>query len=1024
MDDRGRIPFALLGVLLLVSSLTLAPSLTTRPPVSETTIERAVDRTTAETQTAVRDGVSTAGQRAAANPVVTPANTTAGRALNRSTPFRDALRIRVYLQVRDRLERVGYERERVTATASLPPVTNTSSLRAAKRRVEIRPAGPNGTALRATVENVTLRVRRGDNVVERRQVSPTVVVATPVLSLHEQVSTYQARLNNGLDKPGFNRRLTARLYPMAWVRGYAQYGGVPISNVVGNRHVSLAANGALLGVQRSTFGRSDPAGRRALTEATAVTGIEDVIGGSNPSVITKKVLDQASYRPPASDIGRGNANWKSPQPTESMRTGINQTADRAFRDVAGPSKLRATTAAAYRVEARLVTDTRRLRGGKPSMPASPGANWTLVDDRTTDTTTVRNASGAVSVPQGWHRLDGVARTVQVQYRRTAEWTNGSATRTTVTDRTASYRVGVALVGRHDSQSVAPANGISTAHDPSGSPLNGSNLADVESKAKQRLVTDAGGYSTIVASAATGRVSTAPVEIRADRPPGLRSWVYRDLMGLRERVRNISVTVERGKIGTFETNPPGRLLERLEARRSALENVPRTYNSTAQRARVAARIAYLDAVEKRLADQYRKRMSRRDLFDSQLQQRTGGSIRDLRRGLTARRTKVPRARPVPEGIAGPVRTRVDARPPYLTRAKLNEKQYPALNGTEHPLVTENINVFTLPYGNAASELTSMILATNDRTRLSTAATALRAANATIDNGRTTTVSGNATNGTSRNTTTVTFQPVNATVVSRRDRLQNNVRLINGYLADQMVDVVATETTASEQESRTIVADGLDRWNTTHERAAALTDGRAARHVGTVAARRQNLSRSERDWLRLRLSARLHEERNEPRIGPQSKLVNESASATRSVAETAITTAITETTKLQAEQLAKKRLGTDMLPAGLPVAPPVMPWYATTNVWWVSVRGEYGRFAVTANQGPPSAPAGMTTYARDGDAVAIDVDDDGRDERLGTADRISFAAETGVVVVVPPKPRGVGDKDGNTVERSPGWPDAGD
>ncbi len=41
----------------------------------------------------------------------------------------------------------------------------------------------------------------------------------------------------------------------------------------------------------------------------------------------------------------------------------------------------------------------------------------------------------------------------------------------------------------------------------------------------------------------------------------------------------------------------------------------------------------------------------------------------------------------------------------------------------------------------------------------------------------------------------------------------------------------------------------------------------------------------------------------------------------------------------------------------------------------------------------------------------MDGDGTGERLGTADRVSFRAETGVVVVVRPKPRGVGDEGGN-------------
>jgi hypothetical protein len=1052
MDDRGRIPFALLGVLLLVSSLTLAPTLVTRPPVSETTVERAFERTTAETQTAVRDGVSRASQRAAADPVVTPANTTAGRALNDSTAFRDSLRLRIYLQVERRLQRVGYEREGVTVTADLPSVGNTSSLRRAKRQVSIERAGPNDTAIRATVQNVTLTLSRDNRVVDTRLVSPTVVVATPVLALHEQVTTYQRRLNNSIARRGFSQRLTARLYPMAWARGYAQYGGAPIDNVVANRHVALAANGALLGVQRSTFGRSDPDGRRAFTEATAITGIEDVIRGSNPTELTKQVLDRANYRPVASDISRVNTTAGTPTPNETMVVGVNRTAERAFRTVASPSALDNTTEAAYSVEAKLVTDTQPVSGGKPPKPPSPGANWSLTDDRLTDRTTVTNASGTVTAPSGWHRLDSVTRDVEVRYRRVAEWSNGTATQTTVTRRNARYRVAVAIVGRHTGPSLAPDHPITTAHQPSGSPLGGPNLADVEAAARQRLVTTGGGYGSIVTRAATGKLSTQPVTIEADRPAGLRAWVYRDLMRLRSTVRNISVTAERGAVGTFEANPPRRLQQRLAARRSKLAAVPSTYNSTAQKARVAARLAYLEAVNETLTEQARQRADRKTDFASELDNRTGGSIRDLRRGLMARQTRVPRAHPVPEGIAGPVRTRVDARPPYLTRAELTEKRYPSLDGSEHPLVTRNVNVFTLPYGNAATAVSDAILASLDRTRLSTAATTLRTANATIDRQRTTTVvvSPNATNpsranrsvrpanGTARlrpngtklprnssgkNATTVRFKPVNATLVAHRNRLQNNVATANAYLAGWLATTVTAETAASPTESRAIVSDALDRWNTTHATAAALTDGRAARHVGTVAARRQNLSRTERDWLRLRLAGTVHRQLKLRFARPKSALVNKSSSATRSVAKTTIKTALAETTRSKAEQLARQRLGTDMLPAGLPIAPPVAPWYATTNVWWVTVGGEYGRFAVTANHGPPSAPGAMTTYARDGDVVELDVDDDGRPEQLGTADRISFRADTGIVVVVPPKPRGVGDKDGNAVEKSSGWPTAG-
>ncbi|GGM43335.1 hypothetical protein [Haloarcula argentinensis] len=418
-DTRGRVPFALLGVLLLVSSLTLAPTFVTKPAPSETAVERALNQATAETQIAVRDGVSTAGQQAAANPVVTPADTATGRVLNDSTAFRDSLRIRAYLRIADRLERVSGRSGDVTVTASLPAVSNVSDLRAAKHRVSVERAGPNKTAMRATVENVTLTVRRNGAVVSTRRVSPTVVVPTQALMLHDQVSTYQTRLNNGLDNPGLSRRMTARLYPIAWARGYAQYGGAGIENVVANRHVSLATNGALLGVQRSTFGRSDPAGRRALTEATAMTGIEDLIRGSQGTAYSTEVLDQAQYKPVSETPPRPKST-AGPSPSDSMTVGVNETADTAFRSVTEPSALNETLEAAYTVEIALETDRHQLGGGPPGTPPTPGTGWTLVADRTTTATeAVGNASGRVVTPDGWHTLETFSRTVERQYTRTA-----------------------------------------------------------------------------------------------------------------------------------------------------------------------------------------------------------------------------------------------------------------------------------------------------------------------------------------------------------------------------------------------------------------------------------------------------------------------------------------------------------------------------------------------------------------------------------------------------------------------------
>ncbi|MFC7249666.1 hypothetical protein ACFQJ5_07435 [Halomicroarcula sp. GCM10025324] len=999
-DTRGRVPFALLGVLLLVSSLSLAPTLVPTTAPTETAVERVLDRTTAETQTAIRDGAATAAHRAATDPVITPANTTVGRSLNESAPFRDALRLRVYLQVRKRLTEVSETSEGVTATASLPAVTDANDVDRAIDRVRVERGGPNRTAMRATVENVTLTVRRGNRTVTTRTLSPTVVVTAPALLLHDRVTAYEQRLNNGLGKPGLSQRLTARLYPIAWARGYAQFGGAPIENVVANRHVALAANGAALGVQRSTFGRSDPDGRRALTEATAVTGVEDVVRGSDGGAFAGRVLDQADYRPAAADISTVEQRSDYPRPGDAIRIGVNETATRAFREVAAPTQLNRTLRAAYSVEVRLTTTSERLRGGPPGQPQSPGPDWTLVDGDTTRQTTVAGgASADAPARDGWHTLDTYGRIVVREYTRTALWKNDNETRTTVATSTERWRVSVAVLGRHEGGSSAPTRGIRTAHERGAGPLSGPNLADIEPRAERHLIRKAGGRNAVAQRALRGEVDTEPVTVRGARPAGLRRWVYRDVAALRERLQSISVAVERESVGAFERNPARKLRTRVADRRQELAAVPATYGSTAEKARVAARIAYLDAVERRLDERVRRRTGARDRFADVLQGRTEGSLTDLRRGLTAREARKPPSRPAPTGPAGPVRFHVDASPQYLTRAALGEANYPAMNGSEHPLAVRNVNVFTVPYGDAAATVTDGLSPSDGHVRLATAAATLSSANRTAS------------------------VAANGTVTNRRDRLRRAVAKSNDEVARAMAATVSETTGVDTKRSRAIVAASMRDWNSTASRALALSNGSASTRVAAVAATRLDLSKVERDWLEVRLRAMVADRLEEPGARPRASLVNRTAAAVRSVAHEEATRALGDAGRKRVEQLVARRTGTSRLPAGIPLAPPLSPWYATANVWWVTVEGEYARFEVSARHGSPTVADASTSYVRDGEPVHLDVDSDGAAERLGTSDRVTFRAETGVVVVVPPRPRGVGDKDGEAVETSAGWPDAG-
>ena len=725
-DRRGRIPFAIVGVLLLVSSLALAATLSTAPPPSETAVERTVTELTAGTGTAVRDGVATAGRRAAASPVVEPADTPAGRALDNGTTFRDSLRLRVYLEVRANLAGLSADSEGVTATASLPAVGTTAGYERAIDRVHVERAGENDTALRATVENITLLVRRGDRVLSRRNVSRTVVVPTPVLYVHDRMETYERRVTNELDEPGLSRQLTAQLYPIAWARGYAQYGGAPVANVVANRHVSLSTNAALLSVQRSVFGRSDPEGRQALAEATAVVGVRDIVAGSN-SQLASQILSQVNYRPASQDITTGTGDV--PGPDDPMRIGVNGTADEAYQETGLPDALDATAEAAYTVDAGVFAERERRSGGRPHRPEPPGSGYRLERERTdSEARIVDTAGGEASVPEGWHVFDRFERLVVVTHTRTATWSKGrGAVTTTSTERTERVHVKLAFAGRHRNGSVAPVRGIETAHDASASPLGGENLADVRPKAEDELF--AQGRSRVVRDAAAGRFQRRTVGITGARPRGMEEWLARDLRRLRERVRNVSVRPNRSAVGSFQVNPAQRLREKLRQRRSELIDAPETYDSAAARARVAARVEFLDAVDRRLAEQAGNHSDVEAGVREQLSAIPGGSLAGLRRAITASQANVSRVRPTPIGPAGPVRTQVEAQPQYLTLASVSESNFPAVDDSAHPLVARNVNVFTVPYGNAVDEVVNVVGGGRNRASLSAAAKTLAAANET-------------------------------------------------------------------------------------------------------------------------------------------------------------------------------------------------------------------------------------------------------------------------------------------------------
>lgn len=995
MTDRGRVPFALVAVLLLVASASLSATLAPRaPPATEPAVERAVERATAQTQTAIRAAVHEAAREAALHPVLVRANTTVGRQLDAARPFRDALRLRIYLAARTRLNHVDERVADVRARATLPR-PDERSVDVAIGRVHLSRVGSNDTAMAVRIQNVTIEAHRGGRLVERITLSPRLVIRTPILSVHRRVERFDRLIDRGPIPPGLGRRLTAQLYPIAWARGYAQHSGAPVANVVTNRHVELATNRGLIGLQRRVFGRSDTAARRGMARATARVASRDLLAGSD--MVDRKPVEgtDATVDAAAPEVLSELAS-DGPRPETPLRVGVNLTADRAYAsmiDSADANGLEAVLGGVYGAEARLTSavyriDTRRDRADRPS-------GWTLVDERQETTHRARSGPGPTPPAVGdWHRLRTYTRVVRVRTETVRQWRRDNRTRTTRSTTSSTYRVGIAVVGRHATTPHAPDHPIATVHERGAGPLSGPNLAGIPDAAASRLVGGRGGADAIAERAVAGTLDGDAVRISGREPAGLTRWIRQDLADLRERVRNLTVAPSRGAIGTYEANPPAALRQRLSARRERLVDAPAEYGSVADKARIAARGAYLDRVEAELARRAAGRRGRAGRIDTVLRSTGGPSLQRVRGILDARRS-------VTDERATGLRLEIDADPAYLTQAAVDRSEFGPRSGEIHPLVARNLNVFTAPYGDAADQ----VIDSEDEKRqvdVRTAAATLRAASgvaATVPEGHEERVAG------------------------RRQQLRMHLDASTRRMSDRLVDTLGrADVGATPAVREAIVGRALARWPTPAGRALALANGSAGRAVVAEADRSVQLSDRRRDELRVRVRLAVARSLRRDPVRPSLDVVNRTATATRQVALEVLREGTARATERGVERARRRALGRSLgaVPAGLPVAPVPGYWYATVNLWHVQVRGRYERFVVRTPRGPPGE---TLTYVRDGRPVKLDVDGDDHRERLGRAERVSFATGTAVVVIVPPASTGVGDTDGEADERSPGWPTPG-
>jgi hypothetical protein len=1034
--DRGRVPFALIGVVLLLGSVTYANTLALRGPVVvDTAADDALDRMESVGRPAVRAAATAAAREAALDPVTTPANTTVGRALDPDQPFRDALRLRISLTTAEALTGASTDAGGVTVTGSLPAaesLTSTADARAAIERVSVEPLA-DGTAMRVTVRNVTLTATRGGEAVATRRVTYTVAVAVPVLAMHERTAAYEARLNRSpFEGPGLGRALTWRLWSVAQARGTAQYLGAPVSNVLATRHVELSTNAAALRAQGAAYGRSDPAGRAALLRATGRVGARDLL---TPAMARGPAWTERVLAAGSDSARRGGGSQTTPTAhattattadgasrngvdvSDSVRVGVNATADRAFvafldgRSVVG---FDAAVRGAYRSRAKRHV---RIIGVTPAQrPARspPDSNWTLLSERHDERVVVigRESTRGSARDRSGDVVARERRTVAVRHRVTRRWAENGSVRTTTARWVDRYRVRVSLTVEYD-----PATGPDRPTAPRfvrGGAIGGPNLADVPAAARAKLLPP--GAADRAARAAvrprTGRIGlgSASVEratVYGDRPSGLDRWTYRDLVGVRERVRNVSVRVSRSAVAAGEANAAARLAAAVRNRRKSLIDAPTTYDGAAGRARVAARAAYVDSVIADLDARAGGSTARNEAYRDQIGGlRAGVDDRIDNLARIASEATAPRPAPAGRWRAGRVVLTPRGTPGYLPVTAVGADRVASLapGETVRPLVARNTNLFAVPTGDAADAVTDAALPSRRTASLAAAGRALVAANRTR---------GVAATGTRSSTSSASDR------ATLHRRVAAELRVVDA----RALSVLERRTDLSRRERLAAVRAANRRWPASGAKTAAVVDGSyAAALARAVVEDMGRAAATDRDRLAVRLRVELAAVATESRVavpaGVRVGVVDETRAARRAELRAAAEQAGANATETLHERYGEGKLGPVL--AGLPVAPVPGYWYATVNVWDVEVAGAYPRFEVSAPVGAPDGAGGTVRYVRDGGRVRLDIDADGTDERLGRNDRVSFRTWTVVVVVVPAGVSGVGDADGNADERSAGWP----
>jgi len=793
-DDRARVPFAVIAVLLLVSAVAVVGYLETRGPAeTDTDAALAMDRTDAAIQTALRDVTASAAMQAAEEPLTSPANTSYGDALDAERPFRSYLEALVYLEAAERFDETGQRVGDVRTAVSLPAVTDAETFEDALGRVAISETDEPGL-LRVELDDIQITATRDGEQLASRTETVAVSVPTPVIQQHERTEEFQQRLDAPVTStdPGFSHRFNTRMYILGWLRGYAQYGGVPVTEVIANRHVVPSANSAVYRTQQDVFGAADPNLRNAvnrgwfcmaaqdaeaLYEGYSAGGVDvaDDICEASEWVLGEKHTGELPDAPDTLDMFETVPGMDAEQ-----TIGVNETAYSPLRALVAGSDTHSIEGAlerAFTIETAIDPDIDVL--GSPVFHHDrPHPDATVVDTgRSQENVSIDGGSvtrGEPAEDGTYYRFSNVGAAIEITEAKTWEWTANGSTERATTD--ASGTLEVAVTVRLAENETAPGMHIDEFNEDIGvdheyergpdAPADGRtvpapgfrNYADSQDDIAGEIVggttlsafgawlADQWDDATRADALALPERESVTLDLDATQEAALVTTAVDDIAELQLAAENITHTFERTDLvhAGNETGPVGKLVETVRAEREAYLDREAAYENVGQLSVYEIRYAYFETLIRELLvleEAHGEVMGELDGHLNEVDSGLDHALSFVQQGTDAAGlTGEPDAPPLasPE-ITPEITYEVSGSPTYLAGEAITTEEVPAVEqGTEFsPLAAKNANYLKLPYETIISGILDSLLdlvglgSSDAELTLRTAGEALRAGELAAD-----------------------------------------------------------------------------------------------------------------------------------------------------------------------------------------------------------------------------------------------------------------------------------------------------